>query len=118
MSRSGWLFFVLSIVIGIGLGLFYGWVVSPVEYVDTTPSSLRSDFRTDYVLMVAETFQHDHDIQKATRNLAILGSQPPIEITIEAVNFAQLNNFNNEDITLLQNFSNALKVGQVGTVTP
>ena len=118
MSRLRWLFFILSAIIGIGLGLVYGWVVSPVEYVDTTPSSLRSDFRTDYVLMVAETFQHDHDIQSAARHLAILGSQPPYQITTDALNFAQLNNFNPEDITLLQDFITVLKVGQLGTVKP
>jgi hypothetical protein len=112
MSRLRWLFFALSFIIGIGLGLYYGWVISPVQYVDTTPSTLRADFRTDYVLTVAESFQRDHNIQNAARHLAILGSQPPDQITLEALNFAQLNNFNREDISLLQDFIAALKVGQ------
>lgn len=109
MTRLRWLLFALAIVIGIGLGLYYGWVLSPVEYVDTTPSSLRLDFRTDYTLMVAETFDKEHNIQNAAQRLAVLGSQAPIASVSAAISFAQQNNFNPVDINLLQNLSAALQ---------
>jgi hypothetical protein len=114
MSPLRWLFFVLSIVAGLGLGLYYGWVISPVEYVDTTPATLRADFRADYTLMVAETFQNDQNTETAARRLAILGSEPPIKFVSEAISFAQQNNYDQADITLLQNLSAALQVWQPG----
>jgi hypothetical protein len=118
MSRLRWFFFVLSIVVGIGLGLYYGWVVSPVQYVDTTPVTLRVDFRADFTLMVAESFQRDQNIDAAARHLANLGSQSPVEITSEALNFAQQNKFDPEDIRLLQNLSLGLQNWQLGGGQP
>ena len=118
MSRLRWLFFVLSIAIGLSLGLYYGWVINPVQYVDTTPASLRADFRADYTLMVAESFQRDQNIASAARHLANLGSQPPAEITSEALYFAQKNKFDPADISLLQNLGTALQTWQPGGNQP
>lgn len=118
MSRLRWLLLVLFIAIGFGLGLFYGWVLSPVQYIDTTPSTLRADFRTDYTLMVAETFQRDHNVDNAVRHLAILGSQPPAQITSEALTYARQNKFDPNDISLLQDFSSALLAGQPAGALP
>jgi hypothetical protein len=118
MSLFRWLFFALSIIVGLGLGLYFGWVISPVEYVDTSPSTLRADFRTDYTLMVAETYQHDHNIASAAHHLAILGNESPTQIAISAHNFAVLNNFDQADVALLQTLSLALKAQQPEGVIP
>ena len=48
-----WFLFFLSIALGLAAGLYYGWVINPVEYVNTTPDTLRVDYQADYVLMVA-----------------------------------------------------------------
>lgn len=112
MSRLRWLFFFLSIVAGVGLSLYYGWVINPVQYVNTNPASLRADFRTDYTLMVAETYQKDHDISAAARHLANLDSLPPAEIASAALIFAQQYQFDPADIKLLQDLVLALQVGQ------
>jgi len=36
-----WIRFFLAIAVGIAGGLFYGWWVNPVEYVNTSPDTLR-----------------------------------------------------------------------------
>ena len=118
MSRLRWFLFALFIALGFGLGLYYGWVLSPVQYIDTTPSTLRADFRTDYTLMVAETFQRDHNIDNAARHLAILGSQAPAQITSEALTFARQNKFDPDDISLLQDLTTALMAGQPASALP
>ncbi len=112
MTAKRWLFFILSIAVGVGLGLLYGWVISPVEYIDTTPATLRTDFRTDYVLMVAETFAADQDIDAAARSLGLFGSQPPAQIASEAIAFAQQNGYTSTDLDLLQSLAVALQVWQ------
>jgi hypothetical protein len=114
MSPQRWLLFVFSIAVGIGLGLYYGRVISPVEYVDTTPATLRVDFRADYTLMVAETFQSEQNLENAARHLAILGSQPPTEIITEALNFARQNGFAPTDIATLQDLNVAMQGWQPG----
>ena len=114
MSPLRWLFFIISIAIGVGLGLYYGWVISPVQYVDTTPATLSADFRADYTLMIAETFQNEQNLDNAARRLAILGSQPPTKFVTDAISFAQQNHYSPADIGLLQNLNTALQVWQPG----
>ena len=86
MSR--WLLFLVAIAIGIAVGLAYGWVINPVEYVDTTPDSLREDYRADYVLMVAEAYAVEQDPALAARRLALLGDTPPVETVRQAMIYA------------------------------
>ncbi len=118
MSRLRWFFFFLSIAAGVGLGLYYGWVVNPVQYVNTSPASLRADFRTDYSLMVAEIYQHDHNIANAARQLANLGSTSAVESASDALIFAQQYKFDPGDIALLQDLVLALQISQPGTAEP
>ena len=44
MRQSGWLPLLLGLGLGLAGGLFYSWIVNPVEYVETAPGSLREDF--------------------------------------------------------------------------
>jgi len=63
---------VVALLGGMGLGLWYGWVLDPVEYRDTDVSHLASVYRDEYVLMVAETFMLDGDLDAARARLALL----------------------------------------------
>ncbi len=110
MSPQRWFFFLLSILAGIGLGLFYGWKINPVQFVDTAPNNLRPDFRADYALMIAETYQLEQNPQSAARRLALLGAQPPAEIAASALQFARSNGYDEQDIQLLQKLTLALQV--------
>jgi hypothetical protein len=69
------LFAVCGLAFGVLLGLWYGWQVSPVRYVNTTPDLLRQDYRDDYVLMVAEAYAADHDLGLAAQQLSRLGAR-------------------------------------------
>jgi hypothetical protein len=57
-----------------GLGLWYGWVLDPVEYRDTDLSHLAPVYRDEYVLMVSETYALDRDLDAARARLALLGT--------------------------------------------
>ncbi len=71
MSR--WTKFLIAVILGAAAGLFYGWVVNPVEYVDIAPESLRVDYKTDYVLMVAESYQVDHEFGSGSQTVSTPG---------------------------------------------
>ncbi len=96
------------ILIGIALGLVYGWVVSPVQYVDTAPDSLREDYRTDYVLMVAEVYDADGDTAQAVRRLAMLGGELPENIVGQAIESATLLGYTQADLGLMRDLQRDL----------
>ncbi len=106
MSR--WTKFLIAVALGAAAGLFYGWVVNPVEYVDIAPTSLRVDYKADFVLMVAEAYQVDHDTGLAVRRLSILGSSAPTEIVANALNYALQHGYASQDLSLLQLLGEAL----------
>ena len=110
MSR--WLFVLVAALIGLSLGLVYGWVIDPVQYTDITPDALRIDYRTDYVLMVAEAYQAEDDPALAAQRLAVFGSEAPALIAEDAYNFARQSSYPAEDITLLQDLMVALQTWQ------
>ena len=110
-NMTRWIRFLLVMIIGIAGGLLYGWVLNPVKYVDTTPDTLRIDYKTDYVLMVSETYKADKDLDLAVRRLAILG-EPPGEITVQAILFAEQNGYTDNDIQLMRALSGSLQLLQ------
>ncbi len=99
-------------IIGIALGLIYGWVIQPVEYTDVTPNILREDYRADYVLMVAEAYQSEQNSETAAQRLAILGSEPPAQIVAATLEYAAKTNFSGNEITILQGLLTAMQTYQ------
>jgi hypothetical protein len=116
MSR--WFFFFLAITSGIVLGLLYGWVINPVEYVDTTPDTLSRDYKSDFVLMVAEAYQAEGDLGAALRRLALLGNRPSEDIVREATLFAESLGYSDQDVNLMRALSAALEGGDPRLETP
>src|SRR5688500_13408853 len=43
--RPLWIFIVLALLAGIGIGIAYGWYMDPVHYFDATPDTLRPDYK-------------------------------------------------------------------------
>jgi len=107
-----WLFSGIAIVIGIALGLLYGWNINPVKFVDTTPDSLRTDYRADYVLMIAEIYHTDKNADLAVHRLAVLGSDSPSTIAEQALQTAQKIGYSPSDISLLQELTRAMQAYQ------
>jgi hypothetical protein len=107
MSR--WIGFILAILLGAAAGMFYGWVVSPVKYVDTTPQTLRIDYKSDYVLMVAEAYSAEKDLARAVSRLASLGSDAPAEVVREAILFAESQGYTDVDVALMRSLARDLE---------
>ena len=112
MSISSWIRIILAAIAGIALGLVYGWVIDPVEYVDVTPNILRADFRADYVMMVAEAHQSEQDLETSAKRLAMLGSESPAQIVTSTLDYAKKNNFTQNEIDLLQELLTAMQTYQ------
>ncbi len=77
MTRTAALNFIAGIVIGVALGLLYSWQVDPVKYTDTAPDSLHADHKTDYVVMIAQAYVADGNLELARTRLATLNLSNP-----------------------------------------
>jgi len=107
-----WFPILIAIFLGVAIGLVYGWIIDPVQYTDITPDALRIDYRTDYVLMVAEAYHTEQDPATAAQRLAVLGSEPPAMIVGEAYNFARQSTYPGDDLTLIQDLAVAMQTWQ------
>lgn len=107
MSR--WTIFFLVILLGLGLGLVYGWAINPVSFQDTTLNNLRIDYKTDYTLMVAEVYHQENDLEWALNRLTLLEDSSPLTSVEEALRFASQEEYTLPDMFLLRDLHNAIK---------
>jgi len=109
MRSNRWIFILLALMFGVGIGLAYGWYVDPVDFFDLTPDTLRADYQADYVLMTAEAYSVELDPGLAARRLAIFGTKSPSAIATEGITYARGNGFSDEDTALMQELVTALQ---------
>jgi hypothetical protein len=117
--------FGLTILLGFLAAVYYGWAVRPVNARDVDPALLREDFRADYVLMVAEAYGADKEIERAIGALGFLaedqGGYNPLVFVSDAMAFGTDVGFSSADLELLQQLSVDLRTfdpGFAATPTP
>jgi hypothetical protein len=104
-----WIYFLIAFVIGTSAGIYYGWVLSPVQVVDTTPDTLRIDYRADYTLMVAEIYLDERDPSAAARRLSQLGADSPALIVQQAIVYAEQSGYSERDMSALETLRNDMQ---------
>lgn len=109
-----WISFLVVIVVGAAIGLLAGWFLVPGQILDTSPDSLRVDYRTDYVLMVAEAFGKDGNLPLAAERLAFLGEVGSQELVRQALLFAEPR-YADSDLALMRSLSLALQLSEAET---
>ncbi len=106
--RKRWLAFGVAVAFGLALGLYYGWMVNPVRYVDTAPATLRLDYKTDFVLMVAEGYRLDGDLELARYYLALLGEEPEAMVS-QALAYATQLGYASPDLLVMRDLLRDLR---------
>ena len=99
-----WVIPLIAIIVGIGLGLFYAWVISPVQWVDGTPEQLRADLREDYLRMIIDSYSVNADADIAINRYKNLSKYA--QDTLEAVG----TNPGSVQAEALQNFRAAVEI--------
>ena len=61
---------IVSLFLGLALGLIYAWVISPVEFTNAGPGSLSDGYKSIYVRAVADNYSWDGNIEKAKQALS------------------------------------------------
>jgi hypothetical protein len=114
--------FWFLVAIGVGLigGMYYGWIANPVKYVNTTPDTLRYDYKADYALMVAEVYQDEQNLTLAARRLSLIGIDPPGRQVKRAIAAGRDIGYSSQDLELLEQLSFDLQTWspEPGEATP
>jgi len=105
--------FGLTILLGFLAAVYYGWGLRPITVRDASPSLLREDFRADYVLMAAEVYGADHEVERAIGALGFLSKNQegynPLVFVSGAIEFAIDAGYSADDIELLQDLAAAIQ---------
>jgi hypothetical protein len=78
--KRAWLVAAIALVAlgtGTGLGLWYGWEIDPVAYVDTDVAHLHPYYRDQFILMVSSAYALDADIEAARARMDMLSLPDP-----------------------------------------
>ena len=103
------IWFTITIIAGLAAGLLYGWVFHPASDAESTPDSLRADYKTDLVLMAAEIYQREDDPQAAAERLAQIEDLPPVRQVQNAILSGQELGYARSDIEALAQLFQALQ---------
>ena len=109
MSNKRLVWFFITIALGLAAGLAYGWLINPVQYIETSADSLHPGFKADYVLMVAEIYKTDGDLPGAVQRLALLGSLSAERLVADALLTARAAGYSAPDLALMDALSQAIK---------
>jgi len=102
------------VLVGVAAGVLYGWVINPIQITSIEPCSLRIDYRTDFVLLVAELYHHDQDPAQAAARLTYLGDMPWNALMDEAISYAEENGYASGDIEYMNNLALAIDLAFPG----
>lgn len=85
MRGGRFLWFLISLAIGIVLGLAAGWAAAPLRAHASSAQDLQPADKTEWVLMVAEVYAADGDAAAAAQRLAQLSAPPVLRVAQEAI---------------------------------
>ena len=68
---------LIALIIGIGLGVWYGWGLQPVEWTDAPVDLLRADLQEDHLRMTIDSFRVNGDQNMAIKRYQELGPNAP-----------------------------------------
>jgi hypothetical protein len=70
---------ILALLAGLGIGLAYSWLISPVRVIDSEPRALRADFKDHFRLAIAASFAGTGNLARAQARLSLLGDADSVE---------------------------------------
>lgn len=99
---------LLFLMIGVVAGLVYGWQINPVIYIDSGIESLRTDYQTDLILMTADVYAADLDLETAIQKISQIRSNDIQGLLAASLEYARQMNFSSQDIEKLDQLKDAV----------
>ncbi len=101
--------FWIGLGVGLLVGLFFAWIVWPVQYVNAYPSDLEENARLDYLLLVSREYQRTGDLEALGRRLSTFDKDTLPDLLAKALErygnnpeYAEALNFTRQIIVLSQ----------------
>lgn len=95
MRRFPW-DFLFVLLLGVGAGIAYAWIIAPQGLTTSSPSLLRNDFKDQFRSSIAAAYSATGNLPRAQARLALVADNDPIEAlnaqaqrTIASGGFAQ-----------------------------
>lgn len=117
-EKHGFWYLLSGLVLGLGVGILVAWVLAPVQYVDTTPASLRTDFKDEYRFMIASAFAANNDMLRARARLDTLSDSDAVKALGEQSQRMLANSSAMKDVQILADLSEALQIQPTLTASP
>ncbi|OQX61179.1 MAG: hypothetical protein B5M51_08475 [Anaerolinea sp. 4484_236] len=111
-KRGNW-YLLTAVIMGVCLGLFYAWTISPSHLKETHPYVLRSDYKDVYRALIASAFQTTGDLPRAEARLALLKDDEPAFILAAQAQRILAEGGDYREAKALANLSAALLGGNV-----
>jgi hypothetical protein len=73
ISKQMWIAAGVGLLVGLILGVLYGWVINPIEWEDAPVSLLRADLQQDYLAMAIQSHARNPNPALAQQRWAELG---------------------------------------------
>jgi hypothetical protein len=105
---------LLALLVGVGLGLAYAWVLSPRRIADAQPLALRRDFKDQYRSVIAASYAATGNLPRAQARLSLLGDPDPIEALIAQAQRMRASSQTFERADLVAGLASALEEGTSG----
>ncbi|MGB4595861.1 MAG: hypothetical protein WBI14_08145 [Anaerolineaceae bacterium] len=108
MKARRLVFFFVAILIGLGAGLAFGWLMAPPKAPENADlKQLRADYKADVVLMTAESFASNPDPLMVLNRLDDLDSDP-LTLMVNAMSYAEKVGYSSADLTLMRTMFTAI----------
>ena len=109
MRKSRLIGFIIAILLGVAGGMVLGWQYLPSQVSTTRPQDLRADYQADYVLMVAEVYATDGNIDDAFALLEKINPDNPLRAVQEGLLTAQQMEFEEWEMRYMADLEVALR---------
>lgn len=111
--RGLW-YLLTGLVIGLIAGLIFAWLVYPVSYENSDPSTLKDNYKEAYRLVIAQVFAATGDLDRAVLRLALLEDTDPA-YTLGAQAQRALANGQQAEAQTLALLASALQLSESGS---
>ncbi|GAB4493081.1 MAG: hypothetical protein Fur0016_20930 [Anaerolineales bacterium] len=115
--RGPWFIFT-GLLLGLGIGIGVAWGVPQAQPVNTSPASLRYDFKNEYRYMIAAAYTVSGDLGRARARLATLADPDSLLALGEQAQRMLAQNSSIERVRILANLSEAIQSQPQATLAP
>ena len=107
-QRKSPLYLITGLVLGLILGIFYGWVINPTRYVDISPQSLLNEQKKQYMLLISQSYQANEDIGRSYARIKQMMDPVDMDQLRTMLLAMEMDNDYRDQFEVMRNFINDL----------